>query len=105
MMKKRTEVGKFLVDIRKNNNQTRSDMVKTLGISTSTLSSIEWGHRDITKALRKKIIKKYKLVPIEIDNLDKAILYSSHVVKLDMTKFTQSEKDKLYKMIRGRIFE
>lgn len=104
-MKKRTEVGEFLVNIRKNNNQTRSDMIETLGISAATLSSIEWGHRDITKVVRNELIKRYKLTPLEIDDLDKAILYSSHSVKLDMNKFTQGEKNKLYKMIRGRIFE
>ena len=74
-------------------------------LMAATLSSIEWGHRDITKNIRNEIIKKYKLTPYEIDDLDRAILYSSHNVKLDMNKFTTVEKNKLYKMIRGRIFE
>lgn len=104
-MRKRTEVGEFLIKIRSMNKQTRADMLETLGISAATLSNIEWGHRDITKNIRNEIIKKYKLTPYEIDDLDRAILYSSHNVKLDMNKFTTVEKNKLYKMIRGRIFE
>lgn len=104
-MRKRTEVGEFLIKIRSMNKQKRADMVETLSISAATLSSIEWGHRDITKNIRNEIIKKYKLTPYEIDDLDRAILYSSHNVKLDMNKFTPGEKNKLYDMIRGRIFE
>lgn len=102
---KRTEVGKYIAKLRIQHNQSSSDMCNLLGITRATLSGIEYGHRDISKAMKNKIIKKYNLSGNDKEVFEMLIFYSNEKIKIDMTKFTKYEKDNLYKLIRGRIYE
>ena len=102
---KRTEVGKFMAKMRIQHNQSSSDMCEFLGVTRATLSGIEYGHRDMSKSLKRKLIKKYNLCENDKNMLERAIFYSNQKVKIDMTKFTKHEKDTLYKLIRGRLYE
>lgn len=103
--KKRTELGKYIAKLRLRYNQSSGDMCDVLEITRPTLSSIEYGHRDISRALKNRIIDKYHLNDYEKEDLEKVIFYSNNNVKLDMSKLTKGEKEKLYKIVRGRLHE
>ena len=47
--------------IRKNDQLTQAEFAKNLGVSTSTIASIENGTRDIPKNLMKKLVKEKKI--------------------------------------------
>lgn len=103
--KKRTELGKYIAKLRLQYNQSSGDMCDVLEITRPTLSSIEYGHRDISRALKNKIIDRYNLNDYEKEDLEKVIFYSNISVKIDMSKLTKGEKEKLYKIVRGRLYE
>lgn len=73
---KKNQLGRFLTNLRIENDERIIDMADRLHVSTAYISAISTSKRNIAKDVRDNIIKEYELNKIEIDLLDEAIKYS-----------------------------
>ena len=89
MKQSKTPFGYYFTKLRKSRSETIEDAAQLLGISPAYISAIEYGHRDIPKDLRKKIIKKYKLKEMEIAELDRCIYATPLIAKVSIEDVKQ----------------
>ena len=88
-----TEFGKVCRKIRIDNNELLADMAEKLGVSTSFLSAIENGKKNIPNSLQDKLVEKYSLSKVEELNLRKAAENSINQIKIEMKYLQQNDRD------------
>ncbi|UZP01949.1 transcriptional regulator [Clostridium botulinum] len=98
-----SEFGKVTRKLRIDNNELLKDMAVKLNVTTSYLSAVEIGKRNIPTSWRDIIIQKYNLNDNVIKILDEAIYNSQQTLKLKLDKF--STEDKSLMLAFARKFE
>jgi len=88
-----TEFGKFLRRLRIDNEELLKSMAEKLGVSSSYLSAVETGKRNIPDDWEEKIIQLYKLDMIEQEDLQNAIAISTRAVTMDLSKMVSKKKE------------
>ena len=88
-----TAFGKVLRIIRINNNEILKDMAQKLGVTTSYLSAVETGKRNIPHDWSDKIIRLYGLNPEESANIKDAGWKSTNQLKIDIKEAEKSKRE------------
>lgn len=96
----KTKLGKFLKVLRTHKDENLTIMGRKLGISTSYLSSIENGKREIPKDLFEKIVDKYELSPGKQVELEKAIGESLTQSVIELKKLDEERRELTLKYAR-----
>ena len=79
-----TKFGEFVRLLRVKNHEVMGDMAKLLGTSTSNLSAVENGKKNVPKGWIPIIVEHYNLEGESVQNLYKAIEDSRTQMKLDL---------------------
>ena len=87
-----TQFGKFLRKIRIDNSELLKNMADTFGVTSSYLSAVENGKRNIPQDWASKIIEFYDLTDNQIIELDEAIALSQNEIILDTSELDTSDK-------------
>ena len=87
-----SEFGKFTRKLRIDEGELLKDMAQKLAVTTSYLSAIEIGKRNIPTSWRDILIDMYELNSDEVDELNEAIYNSQKVLKLDLGNLEQNDK-------------
>jgi len=88
-----TEFGKFLREIRIDCEELLKNMAKKLGVTSSYLSAVETGKRNIPNDWVEKISQLYNLDLIEKEQLQDAAINSARVVTMDLRKMVPKRKE------------
>lgn len=75
-------------------------MAEILDVTTSYLSAVEMGKRNIPEHWREKIISYYKLSNEEIKEIDKAIYNSQKTLKLNLDAYNDEDKNLILSFAR-----
>ena len=81
-----TKFGEFVRLLRVKNHEVMGDMARFLGTSTSTLSAVENGKKNVPQNWIPAIINHYNLNEAEVQALESAIEESKTHMKLNMQK-------------------
>lgn len=95
----KTPLGKELMKIRVDNNESQKDMAKKLNISTSYLSSIENGLKNPPSNCCEKIIKYYDLTENQKIKLKKSFILSTKLIFPHPYQMTENELELLSYLI------
>jgi len=82
----KTTVGNFLRDVRLDRSENLRDMAEALGVSSAFLSAVENGKKKMPDSWYGTLSKKYSLDKTRIEELKNAVLESSGVIKLNLSK-------------------
>ena len=88
-----TKFGKFLRVLRMERGELLKNMAENLRISSSYLSSIEMGNREIPKSLPQDLIQKYNLTEEEQVEMQKAISASIKTIDISLANTTNLQKE------------
>ncbi len=88
-----TEYGKVLRNIRMNRGELLKDMAINLGFTSSYLSAIENGKRNIPKGLTEKIISMYNLEGRMKIDIELAESKCNNSIKLDFDNTSAEQQD------------
>ena len=83
-----TPFGKSLRNIRMDRGMLLKDMAQDLDVTSSYLSAVEVGKRNVPEEWPRKIGKMYDLSDEEIENLEAAATASASQIKLDLSDAT-----------------
>ena len=89
-----TEVGKYLRKLRIDNEEILKNMADKLKVSSSFLSAIENGKKNMPKSMEEKIIIIYNLDDEKIREFRKAVEDSLNSIQMDL-KDTSNERKQL----------
>ena len=79
-----TQFGEFVRLLRVKNHEVMGDMAKILGTSTSNLSAVENGKKNVPKNWIPTIIEHYHLNSDDVKSLEKAIEESKTQTKINL---------------------
>ena len=79
-----TEFGRFLRKMRIDKNLLLKNMADDLNVSSSFLSSVEHGKKEVPYSWEKKIASLYDLAVDDIAELHSAIVNSQQIIKMDL---------------------
>ena len=88
-----TTFGKALRRIRLDNGELLKDMADKLGVTSSYLSAVEHGKKQVTNKLLRKIIKAYELIEAEKDGLMRAFEESIHEVNIALANYNSEKRE------------
>jgi len=88
-----TEFGQYLRKLRIDYNLFLKDMAEKLGVTSSYLSAVETGKRNIPNDWVEKICKLYKLDEFEREDLQVATTNSARAVTIDLSDMTQKKRE------------
>jgi transcriptional regulator with XRE-family HTH domain len=88
-----TEFGQFLRKLRIDCDEFLKDMADKLGITSSYLSAVETGNRNIPDDWVEKISQLYGLDMIQKDLLQDAAFNSAKSVTMDLTKMVPKRRE------------
>lgn len=88
-----TKLGKFLRIFRMERGLLLKQMADDLGVSSSFLSAIEHGKKELPKGFEEKILQTYHLDKAESEGLSDAILYSKSDINLNISNMNNNLKD------------
>lgn len=88
-----TVFGKFLREIRIECEELLKDMAKKLGVTSSYLSAVETGKRNIPDDWVEKISQFYNLDMIQKEQLQEAAINSANVVKINLQNMVPKRKE------------
>lgn len=100
-----TEIGKFLRILRISKEESAKDMAEKLGVSSSYLSAIELGKRDLPSSWENLIIEKYNLDEKNKEKLHNAVAESLCAVKIDFSNVDKRKKDLILSMAKTDLPE
>ena len=86
-MEKLTELGKILVTLKIDNNETVTEQAHNLGVQTSYISAIIHGRVGISFKVGQKIFNKYKLSETQTKTLLKEVFNQNVVEACESFKF------------------
>ena len=95
-----TEYGKKLRKIRIDNGEILKTMAEKLRMTSSYLSAIECGKRNIPASMTKKIAILYELNQEELASLEEAEQRSSKAIELSLSDVTEKQQDLALKFAR-----
>ena len=88
-----TEFGQYLRKLRIDCGDYLKDMADKLGVTSSYLSAVETGKRNIPDGWVKKIIQFYNLDVIDQDGLKNAADNSARAVTMDLSNMAPKRKE------------
>ena len=86
-----SELGKFIRKIRIDNEETGIQMAERLGVTSSYISAIELGKRDMSNKLKNEFIKRYNLNNNQILELDRLISLERKYLKIETSKMKKED--------------
>lgn len=95
-----TLFGKFCRVLRIKHSEVLRDMAEKLGVSSSYLSAVETGKREIPSKWRNELIRLYKLTKEESEELIDAINQTRGEVSFDLTRFSDDDRARLIAFAR-----
>ncbi|MEC0665386.1 helix-turn-helix transcriptional regulator [Priestia flexa] len=95
-----TLFGKFCRKLRIDNGDLLKDMAGKLEVTSSYLSAVENGKRNVPHNWIDKISDLYSLSPEDYNELKQAVEASKKVVKLDFTDFSSEDKNTILALAR-----
>lgn len=87
-----SEYGKTLRKIRIDKGLTMATMAKAIGVTSSFLSMVEQGKRNIPNGLTQLVIKHYSLSNEQAAELQKAELLSRNSIEIELSKVDVDKK-------------
>lgn len=81
---KATQLGRFLRKLRIEHGIVMKDMADTIGCTSSYLSAVELGKKNITQDFLSQIKSKYGLNESEVNDLEAAASYSAKDVMINL---------------------
>ena len=96
--------GKFTRKLRIDNGELLKDMAEKLDVTTSYLSAVEVGKRNIPNTWKDKIVETYSLKDHQVKELEDSIFNSQKVIKLNLDNLKKN-KDKELMLAFARKFE
>jgi transcriptional regulator with XRE-family HTH domain len=88
-----TEFGQFLRKLRIDCNEFLKNMADKLGVTSSYLSAVETGNRNIPDGWVEKISQLYRLDMIQQELLQGAAFNSAKSVTMDLTKMVSKRRE------------
>lgn len=88
-----TSFGKFTRKLRIDNGELLKDMAEKLEVTTSYLSAVEVGKRNVPASWEEKIIKFYNLNDEMTEELQDTIYNSQKVIKLNLDNYKNNDKE------------
>lgn len=88
-----TQFGIFCRKLRLDNGELLKHMATKLGVSSSYLSAVEIGKRNVPHDWLEKITSMYQLSAEEVESLKLAIENSQPSIKIDLRNTNNQEKD------------
>lgn len=85
--------GKFTRKLRIDNMELLKDMAEKLEVTTSYLSAVEMGKRNIPSSWKEIIAQGYSLDKQQIEAMDEAIYNSQQTLKLKLTSYNEEDKN------------
>jgi len=95
-----TEFGKFTRKLRIDINETLYQMAKRLNVSSSFLSAVEVGNKNIPKTWLELLSNEYKLSEDQKNDLKNAIELSTNVIKLDFSNKRIEDRELMLKLAK-----
>ena len=93
-----TEFGKFTRKLRIDINETLYQMAKRLNVSSSFLSAVEVGSKNIPKTWLELLSNEYKLSEDQKNDLKNAIELSTNVIRLDFSNKRIEDRELMLKL-------
>ena len=75
-------------------------MAELLNVTTSYLSAVEMGKRNVPESWREIIIANYKLDNNEVQAMDEAIYNSQRTLKLNLNSYDEDDKNLILSFAR-----
>lgn len=88
-----SSLGKFLRELRIENQEILRDMADNLGVSSAFLSAVENGKKKLPDSWYGKLTKLYSLTNRQQEQLKRAVMKSSKTVELDIAHSACYKKD------------
>ena len=88
-----TPFGKSLRNIRMDRGMLLKDMAQDLAVTSSYLSAVEVGKRNVPEDWPQRIGKLYGLTDKEIENLEVAATASASQIKLDLSEASHESRE------------
>lgn len=95
-----TQFGKFCRKLRIDNGELLKDMANKLEVTSSYLSAVENGKRNVPQEWSTKIIDFYKLNQKQQQELQKAIQESKKELRIDFSNYDNEDKQVLMALAR-----
>lgn len=95
-----TSFGKFCRKLRIDNGELLKDMADKLGVTSSYLSAIENGKRNVPQQWIKKITELYDLNDAEAHELKVSARESQKTIKIDFEGFSKQDKNDFMALAR-----
>lgn len=95
-----SEFGKFTRKLRIENSKLLKDMAEELNVTTSYLSAVEMGKRNVPESWKDIIIKNYNLSEDQINDMNQAIYNSQKVIKLKLDNYSNNDKNLILSFAR-----
>lgn len=92
--------GKFTRKLRIEKSQLLKEMAESLAVTTSYLSAVEMGKRNVPEAWRDILIKEYELNENEVQEMDEAIYNSQRILKLKLNTYNEDDKNLILSFAR-----
>ena len=100
-----TQLGKILRIIRINTGDSMRTMADKLELSSSYLSAIENGKRNVPKDFDVIVCKHYDLSEQEIKSLKDAVVLTSESVKVDLSELSETQKKLIFALTKEELSE
>lgn len=95
-----TSFGKFCRKLRIDNGELLKDMAVKLGVTSSYLSAVENGKRNVPQKWINQITELYSLSASAEEDLRKAVQESQNTIKIDFKGFSKEDKNVLMALAR-----
>lgn len=95
-----TQFGKSLRNIRMDRGELLKEMAQKLGVTSSYLSAVEVGKRNIPQDWVQKIAALYELSEFETERLRQAAFQSANQIKLNLQNASPNSRDLAYAFAR-----
>ena len=100
-----TQLGEMLRLIRIKTGDSMRQMAEKLGLSSSYLSAIENGKRNVPKDFDSVVEAHYELTSQQVKDLKEAIALTSESVKVDLTDLSEKHKKLIYALANESLEE
>ncbi len=96
-----THFGKFSRKLRIDNGELLKDMAGNLGVTSSYLSAVENGKRNVPQSWVSKISEHYELTDEQYNELSDAVEKSRNNNKVDLKEMNHENKDLMMALARS----
>lgn len=100
-----TEFGKLLRIIRINSGDSSKEMARKLSLSSSYLSAIENGKRNIPADIERRLCNAYTLSDMDREKIRKGMMTSSESLKINLTEFGEKKQRLIFAIIQDGVSE